>query len=115
MRCCRPTVALFAAYALVVASVLGAVASSSTAGSSHYQLCITSAQDDKPLPPAHSGDQGLCCFIANNGHSAALPPESAELQALIHFRSESVIIVSSRVFIEENFPSANPRAPPARI
>ncbi len=50
MRRYRPCIALFAAYTLVLASVLGALSSAGFAGTSHLHLCITSAQDGKPLP-----------------------------------------------------------------
>lgn len=110
----RPAIALLLAYSLTLASVLGALTSASVAGTDHYQLCITSAESGKPLPPAHSDDLGLCCFVANGGNSPALITLQAEFAAPVFFRSEKILHAAFGEFSEATLAFANPRAPPAK-
>lgn len=114
MRRYRPCIALFAAYTLVLASVLGALSSAGFAGTSHLHLCITSAQDGKPLPPAHSGDLGLCCFVANGGPSPALLPEANSLPQLLLFAGEKIPLVAFKEIAGTEHSASHPRAPPVR-
>lgn len=110
----RPATALFLAYALTLSSVLGAVSSASLAGTSHIQICVTSAQDGKPLPPAHSHDLDLCCFVAQGGQQAAsLPSESTPAQPAL-FSGKKILPLAFSEIAGTGVSSANPRAPPAR-
>jgi hypothetical protein len=113
MRRFRPQIALFAAYTLVLASVLGALSSASLAGTTHLQLCITSAQDGKPLPPAHSGDLGLCCFVANGGPSPALLPVAGAPPQPFLFAGEKIPLVAFNEIYGTEYSASHPRAPPA--
>ncbi len=114
MRRLRIATAVFAAYALVVASVLGAVTSASATGSTHLQHCLTSAANGKPLPPAHANKDGLCCFVASGALAPALLPEPLRLESPQEF---SIVVLPFRQFADvagtqSHF--ANPRAPPAQ-
>lgn len=110
----RPAIALLLAYALILASVLGALTSASLAGTSHLQLCITSAQDGKPLPPAHSGELDLCCFVASKASSPALLPVDTSLTQTFLFAGEKVPAVQFYEIAGTETSSSHPRAPPAR-
>lgn len=107
----RPAIALFLAYALMLASVLGAVSSASLAGTSHIQLCVTSAQDGMPLP-VHSSDHGLCCVGANATSPALLPVDAALAQPLASL-GKKIPAFPFREIASVETSSSHPRAPPA--
>jgi hypothetical protein len=114
MRRFRIATAVFAAYTLVVASVLGAVTSASATGSTHLQQCITSAADGKPLPPAHAGKDGLCCFVGSGAHAPALLPEPLQLSVPQEFSFVELPFSQFAGLAATTGHFANPRAPPAR-
>jgi hypothetical protein len=107
----RPTMALFLAYALTLASVLGAVSSASLAGTSHIQQCVTSVEDGKPLP-AHSGDHNLCCLAAQ-AQPSGLAPAPVEISAPAIFSSEKLSPLAFKEIAGTEIISGDPRAPPS--
>lgn len=110
----RPAIALFLAYALTLASVLGAVSSASLAGTSHIQLCIAGGEDGKPLPPAHTGDPGLCCLVVCGSHVSAILEVEAALAEPPYFGGYKIPRLLLHAASAAETSSSHPRAPPAR-
>jgi hypothetical protein len=111
MRRTRPLIALVAAYSLVLAAAIGAVAGGEGATFAR-SLCRASHSlgDQAPTAPVHHHDLGCC--VGCTSHASALPPRAstgrAPSFARIAWEAERTSII--RAPIERR---SSARAPPA--
>ena len=115
MRRTRPLIALAAAYGMMLAAVLGAVASGQAAarGASAFCLASSPAGDQAPAAPVrHDLD---CCIACCSG--AGLPPALAAAAAIsVPALTQIVWPAAARDFFHLPFDgSPFARAPPARV
>jgi hypothetical protein len=109
MRCLgRPLVAIFTAYALLLAPLLGATA---YAPGERFALCVSQDED----APADLPNQGECCFLgACHGAAPALSP-STTVRLLLPARSRAFVTASAASVSHAEFSlAASPRGPPPR-
>lgn len=106
-------VALCAAYALVFATLIGAIGSARAAIPDGFQLCIAANSGDAPAPVR--AEHELCCVLAcGAGGTPALAGGSIAPIAVSLDRDVSVRALTPMLRQFERLASAAPRGPPFR-
>lgn len=108
----RPLIALAAAYGMMLAAVLGAVASGQSAALGASAFCLASSPADDQAPAAPVRHDLDCCIACCSGPAALPAPAAAGIS--VPALTQIVWPAAARDFFHlDGSPFA--RAPPARV